>query len=361
MKSDLRADCGQMLLVGFDGDALPTRLNRALRDGEVGGVILFGRNIVEPAQVAALNASVYAAAADREPPFIAVDQEGGRVQRLRAPLTVVPPMMQVGATRDTRLARAVGEVLGAELEALGFNLDFAPCVDVLTNPENPVIGDRAFGTDPETVTVMAGAVMLGLIQAGMIPCAKHFPGHGDTRLDSHLDLPVVEHDYGRIERIELEPFRRLIRARVPMIMTAHILVPAVDATLPATLSPTWIAKILRQDLDYAGVVISDDLEMKAVADRYSIEEMIELGVPAGLDIFLVCRSEDMWLEAYELLVRGAERSSTFRDRVELAAGRVRKLKKDYLRPWERPAKLDDLLGTIEHRAIVERVLAYAND
>lgn len=357
-RTELREDVGQMLLIGFDGHSLPRSVEVALRDGTIGGTILFARNIAEIEQVAGLNRAILRAAGGHPIPFIAVDQEGGRVQRLRAPLTVVPPMWKVGLTRDTRLARQVGEVLGNELEVLGFNLDFAPCVDVLTNPENPVIGDRAFGDEPEHATTMAGAVMLGLISAGLVPCAKHFPGHGDTRLDSHFDLPVLEHDRDRLDRIELAPFERMARAQCPMFMTAHILVPSVDDKHPATLSRTWLQDILRKQLHFGGVIISDDLEMKAVADRYSIEEMVELGVPAGLDILLVCHSEDKWTLAYETTVKLAEGSAAFREMVAMAAGRVRKLKTDYLRPWEQPSNVRALVGTPEHAAVIARVLAH---
>ncbi len=352
--SQLKEDAGRMLVAGFDGPTLPHHVRRSLGDGSLGGVILFARNVETPEQVASLNAEVYAACPDRLP-MVSVDQEGGRVQRIKDPATRIPPMGLVGATGDADLCAKVGEVIGDELEAMGFNTDFAPIADVFTNPENTVIGDRAFGTEPEICGRMAGAMMLGLTTSGITPCAKHFPGHGDTLLDSHFDLPQVDHDVERLRRVELRPFQRLIAARVPMIMTAHIMVPAIDTSHPITFSQQGISELLRQRLHFGGVVVSDDLEMKAVADRYSIEEMMALGVRAGVDLYLVCHTHEKWVEAFEALVRMGEKTSHDRERIAMSAGRIRKLESDYFRPWTRPADLPSRLGTSKHRAIIDRV------
>ena len=356
--SDLKHAAGRMLVAGFDGPSLPGHVRDALDRGALGGVILFARNVEDPEQVAALNASVYAACSDRLP-IVSVDQEGGRVQRIREPATRFPPMATVGAARDPDLAAKLGEALGDELEAMGFNVDFAPCADVFTNPDNTVIGDRAFGTDADTVGQYAGAFMLGLTMAGIVPCAKHFPGHGDTLLDSHFDLPRVEHDIERLRAVELRPFQKLIAARVPMIMTAHIVMPAIDTRHPITLSAQGIGQLLRQRLNFGGVVVSDDLEMKAVADRYSIEEMMHLGVHAGVDLFLICHTREKWEEAFEVLVKMGERGGSDEERIAMSAGRLAALERDWLRPWQRPADLRARLGTSEHRALVDRVIERA--
>jgi beta-N-acetylhexosaminidase len=353
--SSLRADVGELLLVGFHGTTLPPAVASALREQRINGTILFTRNIESVEQVADLNAATYDAAGPDRLPFISVDQEGGRVQRLREPFTRLPPMALVGQAGDLDLAAQVGESMAFELEALGFNLDYAPCADVFTNPENTVIGDRAFGTDPETVGRMAGALMLGLNMGGIIPCAKHFPGHGDTLLDSHEALPTIEHGLERLQQVELRPFELLIRGQVPLIMTAHVVVPAVDAQWPATLSPHWLTRILRQQMKYGGVIISDDLEMKAVADRWDIAELAERGLHAGIDIFLVCHTEEKWLTCYDTLVRLGERSSRERDLIALAAGRVRALRHDWLRPWQRPADVRASLGQPLALERIERV------
>jgi len=357
---DLSADCGQLLLVGFEGHALPPTLSEALAHGRVGGTILFTRNVASVDQVADLNAAIYAAAGDAPLPWIAIDQEGGRVQRIRAPLLRIPPMAAIGATRDVALAASVAEVIGDELEALGFNLNFAPCADVATRPENEVIGDRAFGSDPDLVARMAGAFVAGTVASGLVPCAKHFPGHGDTIADSHFDLPVIEHAPERLQQIELEPFRRLAASGVPMMMTAHVLVPCVDATYPATMSNAWITGVLRRQLKFGGVVVSDDLEMAAVAERYEISEIVERGLHAGLDIFLICHTQKRWEEAYDTLMRLGERSTAEREMIAMAAGRVRLAKKNFLRPWHRPSDLSERLGRASHQAILDRVRPVAS-
>lgn len=352
----LEEDVGQMLLVGFDGTELPDDVREDLQAQRVSGVVLFARNLPTPGSTAALNASIYAASSDPLLPFIAVDQEGGAVQRIREPATRIPPMRAVGTRNSTELAARIGEVLGDELEALGFNLNFAPCVDVDTNPANPVIGDRSFGADPALVSRMAGSVALGLLKNGIIPCAKHFPGHGDTRVDSHLDLPVVDHPAERLQQVELEPFRQLVRIPIPMIMTAHLLVPAVDARWPATLSNAWVTGVLRRELKYGGVVVSDDLEMKAIADRFDATEIAERGLHAGLDLFLVCRSRTLARAMYDALVAIGGRSEAEREMIAIAAGRIRKLKKEWLRPWTPPEDLDARLGSAAAAEVVARVL-----
>jgi beta-N-acetylhexosaminidase len=222
------------------------------------------------------------------------------------------------------------------------------------------MGDRSFGPTAALVARMAGAVALGLLQNGLIPCAKHFPGHGDTRVDSHLDLPVIDHEAERLQSVELEPFRQLVRMPIPMIMTAHVLVPAVDARWPATLSNAWITGVLRRELKYGGVVVSDDLEMQAIADRYSIEETVERGLHAGLDVLLVCRSREKARAAWEHLVRLGQRSEAEREMIAMAAGRVRKLKRDYLRPWTPPEDLGARLATAAHQRVIDAVQAAAS-
>ncbi len=359
MINDLTRNAGQMLVVGFDGTALPRSVGSALSDGHIGGTILFARNIIEPAQVADLNHQIYQAAGEGLLPFVSVDQEGGRVQRLKEPLTRIPPMLEVGKTGNPRLAMRIGKVLGSELEALGFNLDYAPDADVWTNPENTVIGDRAFSQDPHVVAQFAGALAAGLLEAGIVPCAKHFPGHGDTLLDSHLDLPIVQHDFERLNEIELPPFRSLIAGGIPMIMTAHILVPSIDTRHPITFSENGLEQLLRKQMGFKGVIVSDDLEMKAVADRYEVDEMMALGLRAGVDLFLVCKTEEVWQEAFECLVKLGEKSSADKALISAAAARVAKLKMDLLRPWRRPDDLMSLLGTDENQRVVAEVRALA--
>ncbi len=340
---------GQLLWVGFEGKAIPASLDARLRAGEVGGVILFARNLGTMDENLALAAALRAAA---PAVLLQIDQEGGRVQRIREPATVWPPMLRLGELWRTSPARAealageVGRALGAELAAHGVDVDFAPVLDVLTNPDNPVIGDRAFAREAEAVARLAGAFAAGLDAAGVLPCGKHFPGHGDTSLDSHLALPRVDHPLARLRAVELLPFARV---RTPLLMTAHVVFAALDAELPATLSPAVLGGLLRGELGYDGVVVSDDLEMKAIADRWGVGDAVVRGLLAGCDAFLLCRREDLQVEAFEALVRAAERDAGVRARVDEASARVAAVKaRHFARRRDTPLAL---VGAAEHRAL----------
>jgi beta-N-acetylhexosaminidase len=242
--------------------------------------------------------------------------------------------------------------VGEELAALGIGWDFAPVLDVHTNPDNPVIGERAFATDPDAAAAHALAFWRGLRGAGLVGCGKHFPGHGDTRTDSHLELPVVPHDLDRLRRIELAPFAAAARAGMEAFMTAHVLYPALDPDRPATLSRRIATDLLRGELGFAGVLVSDDLGMKAVADRYSIEELAVGAVEAGVDHLLVREPAERQVAAFEAILRAAERDGVLRARVEQSAARVAALKAACTVPMPAPAAmLPSLLGTPAHRAL----------
>jgi beta-N-acetylhexosaminidase len=291
---------GQLLFVGFQGTRVPDELAAFVAAGRIGGVVLFARNVESPGQVRALVRELHAAAPDETPLLVCVDQEGGRVQRLRAPWTVWPPMRAVGDHDDPDATRSLAAALARELLDLGIGLDFAPVVDVATEPSNPVIGDRSFGDSPERVSRHAEAFIAGLQQGGVAACAKHFPGHGDTTRDSHHELPRLAHDLERLRRVELPPFRAAILAGVASVMTAHILYPALDPSRPATLSPL-VLRLLREELGFGGVIFSDDLEMRAVADAMSIRERVQGALEAGVDALLVCSEHALWQEALETL------------------------------------------------------------
>jgi beta-N-acetylhexosaminidase len=358
-RAQIEEAAGQVLVAGFAGLEPPEAIEAALRAGRLGGVILFSRNIGPGPEglraLAQMNQRLDACRCPQgSPPLIAVDQEGGRVQRVRDGATRIPPMARVGARGDRELAAQVGEVIASELAALGFNLNFAPVLDILTNPANVVIGDRAFGAEPAVVAEMAGALTVGHYMAGVIPCGKHFPGHGDTFADSHHELPVVMHEPGALEERELLPFARAIEAGLPMIMTAHLLIPALDALHPVTLSAQGVGRLLREELGFAGVVVSDDLEMKAVADRYSIEEMVELGLRASVDLFLICHTQEKWERAWAHLVAVASQDEGFAARLLEAAERVRRLKRELLSgaPYVVPDDLLERVGTPAHAAVM---------
>ena len=322
MNDDLRRACGQLLSVGFDGGTAPEELVGRIERSQVGGVMLFRNNVEAPEQVAALVRVLREAAPAGAPLIVSADQEGGLVQRLRRPLTEWPDMFSVGAAGDPARAEAVGRALGAELAALGIGWNLAPVLDVHTNPGNPVIGSRSFGTTAAAVTAQAGAFWRGLRAAGVLGCGKHFPGHGDTRADSHFDLPVVPHQRARLDAVELAPFAAAAAAGAEALMSAHVMFPALDPALPATLSRPILTGVLRGELRFGGLVVSDDLGMKAVADRWPIEEIVVTGLLAGIDHFLIRQPAGRQEAAWEALVRASEARPEVRARVEESATRV---------------------------------------
>jgi beta-N-acetylhexosaminidase len=272
-------------------------------------------------EVAELTQRLLAAFPPSVPPFIAVDQEGGRVQRLRAPVLQLPPMRALGQIDDPALTERAAFLLGSQLGALGFNFDFAPVLDVDSHPDSPVIGDRSFGADPARVARHGIAFARGLARAGLASCGKHFPGHGDTALDSHFALPRVSHARERLERVELAPFRAA-QAELSAIMTAHIVLDAVDAERPATLSPQVITGLLRGELGFDGIIVSDDLEMKAIADHYGVADAACEAVAAGCDLLLICSKPELCLLAHEALVQRAERDPGFARALRAAHART---------------------------------------
>lgn len=359
----LRNAAAQMLMVGFHTapSAVPESLGRALAEG-LGGVILFRRNIEDVHQLMDLTASIRQAAPQEGPvPFVAVDQEGGRVVRLREPLTPIPPMRTIGEQQDPEWTRAVSAMMALELKTLGINLNFAPVVDVDTNPKNPVIGDRSFSSDPRQVARHARAFIAGHLETGILPCAKHFPGHGDTLIDSHLDLPSLPHDLQRLEETELHPFKELFRDDPPLLMTAHILFQALDTQHPATLSHLILEDLLRRKLGYKGLIISDCLEMKAVSQRYTIEEMMELGLSAGIDIFLICHTEELWQRAWEHLLALGEQNQENRDRILSSAHRIERRKEQILTEPLSPESALSTLGCKPHRDLLTGFQSNATD
>lgn len=351
----LAADAGQLLWVGFDGRTVPEELARRISAGAVGGVVLFGRNLTGRLEETAALCRALQDAAGELPLVLAVDQEGGRVQRLKPPFLALPPMARLGELDDAELAQAVGRALGTELGTLGFNVDFAPVLDVHTNPKNPVIGDRAFSTTPGAVARLGGAFLRGLESTGVLGCAKHFPGHGDTDTDSHLALPRVTHSLERMHAVELAPFSAAISAGASLVMTAHVMFDALDPGVPATLSPRVVGELLRSELGFSGVCVSDDLEMKAIADHYGVPEAGVRAVRAGCDALLVCRNVTWQVETHEALVRQAERSSELRARLGAAADRVRALRRRLGRPSLDPTAAAARFPFSAHAELARRV------
>lgn len=313
---------GQLLVVGFAGLEVPAELSRAFEASERAGVVLFRRNL-EPglgglAALRALCSGLLAASPAELPPLVAIDEEGGRVARLAPPALRLPPMRRLAELGDLELCERVAAAVARELRGLGITLNFAPVVDVDTNPDNPIIGDRAFSRDPERVVEFAAAYLRGLRAGGVAGCLKHFPGHGDTLLDSHLALPSVAHGRERLEATELLPFRRLA-AQAESMMTAHVVYPALDPTCPATLSPRIARDLLRGELGFGGVLFSDDLEMQAIAG--SVGAAALAAVRAGCDLLLVCSRADAQAEVHAALESEIDRDAEFAWRCRQAARR----------------------------------------
>jgi beta-N-acetylhexosaminidase len=334
----LSADVGQILWLGFHGVEPPEALGRDIAAGDVGAVILFQRNLrargdggTDLEALAAVTARLHASAPAAGPPlWICIDQEGGAVQRVRAPATVWPPMLAFDELPpeidDEALAERIGEALGRELAALGIDVDFAPVLDVHTNPANPVIGRRAFATTPETAARRALAVARGLAAAGVVSCGKHFPGHGDTDTDSHLALPRLSHDLARLEAVELLPFQRAVAAGIPTIMTAHVVFAALDDAVPATLSRAVITGLLRERMGYGGIIVSDDLDMRAIAAHYGVGDAAVRAIRAGCDALLLCNEIEHQHQARAALLQAGERDGELRAAIAVAAARIRAAK-----------------------------------
>ena len=336
---------GQLLFCGFEGPEVPDDLAALVSAGRVGGVILFARNIESQRQVRTLTTRLHDLAPEDAPLLIAIDQEGGRVQRLRSPWTEWPAMRAVGDADDPDLTQEIARALANELLDLGIGLDFAPCVDVDTNPDNPVIGDRSFSRDPHAVARHAHHFITAMQEAGVAACAKHFPGHGDTATDSHHELPRLDHDLARLTAVELPPFQAAIDAGVASIMTAHILFPALDRERPATISPGVMA-LLREELGYDGLVFSDDLEMKALADHHGPEAVVSGCVAAGVDSLVVSRSAKL----RDAVLRELE--AVPEERIRESLSRIAALKSRFPAPIDAPSPGAPPYPT--HLALAER-------
>jgi beta-N-acetylhexosaminidase len=361
--SALRRQIGQLLIAGFNGHHIPPELRSLAKEFGLGGVILFARNIAEPEQVAEV-AFEASRLVPEMPAWVSVDQEGGRVARLKTPFTEWPPMATLGRSGDVELAERFARALARELKSVGITLDYAPVLDVHTNPKNPVIGDRALAEKAEEVARLGSAIVRALQGEGIAACGKHFPGHGDTSTDSHLELPLVEHPPERLRQVEFLPFKAAIEAGVATIMTAHVLVPALDEKRPATLSRRIVTDVLRNELKFEGVILSDDLEMKAVAAEYAVPDSAVLAIEAGCDGVLICSGDhETQHAALEALVHAVEQDRLRLSRVEDALKRQQRAKERFLasgvatRP---PAarSVREALGRDEHRAIADEMARF---
>lgn len=342
-----------LVLAGFEGHSADSEEITRLAELGVGGFILFARNVDSPLQVHALLHGLRRLCPTREL-LLAVDQEGGRVARLRSPLTIWPPMAELGATDDEELARQVGKAMGAELRAIGFNVNFAPVLDVLCEETTIAIGDRSLGADPDRVARLGTAIIKGLQSAGIIACGKHFPGHGHVAEDSHHELPTCPVSEALWRSDHLPPFSAAIKAGVRSMMTAHVVYPGLGVHTAATLSSRIMTDILRNELGFEGVLFSDDLGMGAITKNGSVGEAAVAAVRAGVDGLLVCRNLDAVTEAVAALRTTAESDRDFAERCTQSLERLRSAAQRNPSAPSPAERLGPLLGSLSHQTVAAR-------
>jgi beta-N-acetylhexosaminidase len=326
----LEQKIGQMLLIGIDGTTLQAEAKNLIAKEHVGGIILYKNNISDLAgSVKLINSLKQANTNSDVPLLVSVDQEGGKVSRLPSEYTAMPDNAKVGKTGNPAKAKEMGALIAQELKLMGFNVDFAPVLDINSNPKNPVIGTRSFGGTASLVTKMGLAEVEGLRGGGIIPVVKHFPGHGDTSVDSHLDLPVVNKTTKQLQAMEWIPFKAAIDKQVEAVMVAHILFPKIDPNSPASISKVIIGKQLRGTLGYGGVVFTDDLTMGAIAKHYGIAEAAIRSVEAGGDILLVAHGYETERNVRDKLLQAVKSGRIKESRIDESVTRILKLKQKF--------------------------------
>ncbi len=320
---------GQLLIAGIEGTEAGEDAVTAIQDLSVGGIILFSRNVDSCTQTVELVNQLKDLNSDGIPLFIAADEEGGLVSRMPDEVLSLPSAYTFGSTGDPDLCYQLGLCLAAECKAIGVNLDFAPVADVWSNPQNTVIGARSFGSDAETVSQLVVQVSDGLSKSGIIPVVKHFPGHGDTLTDSHYELPVISKSLEDLQSLELLPFTAAIENGAPAVMVAHLVITDLDETLPASLSPSVVTGLLREELLFDGVVFTDDLTMGAISETHSLGEAAVLAVEAGCDMLLVCHGADNLMTAYQALLDAVNTGRISVDRLDESVCRILRLKDSF--------------------------------
>ncbi|MBW4080977.1 beta-N-acetylhexosaminidase [Paenibacillus sp. S150] len=325
----LEKKVGQLVVGGFSGREITEEVRSLVQEHHAGGVILFSRSIGSLEQLSGLTTELQelAGAGGGAPLLIAIDQEGGQNIHVREGVTLTPGNMALGAAGDEEGVYQAARISGQELRALGINVNYAPDVDVNNNPLNPVIGIRSYGEDPQLVGRFGAAAVRGFQDEGITATAKHFPGHGDTSMDSHIDLPTIRHSMERLESLELVPFQRAIEAGVDMIMTAHIVFSELEPEgVPATLSHRVVTGLLRERLQFAGVITTDCLEMKAIADRYGPAEGAVRALEAGVDLVLVSHTYAEQVNVITAILEALKTGRLTEERIELSVRRILAMK-----------------------------------
>jgi beta-N-acetylhexosaminidase len=350
-KKNLKQLVGQLFIVGFNGYSVPAEFKEFIQEYSLGGTIYFKRNVQSPAQLAELSNELQFSCRSAETPplFISIDHEGGKINRLVKPFTKFPGNDYLGELGSPKIGFEFGAVIAKELKAVGVNVNYAPVVDVNSNKDNPIIKTRAFSSDPEVCGRLGSAVCRGIQKMGVMAVAKHYPGHGDTKEDSHFHLPKVDKSLDDLEKLELIPFRRVIRSRVEGIMTAHILNTAIDPEFPCTLSEKSIG-ILRNTLRYQKLIIADDMEMKAIADHFTTEQAAVLAVNAGCDLLIYKGDAGIPLASIEAVIKAVEKKAIPMEKIEAANARIQAAKKVYAE-IKRPIDVTEVgsnIGLPEH-------------
>lgn len=321
---------GQLVIVGLDGYTIDDNSKSLIEEYYVGGFILFGRNVKNTNSLLQLINSLKSTNKNNNIPlFISIDEEGGRVSRVPKEFMKIPTNRIIGQINNKELSFEIGNVIGEKIRALGFNLNFAPVMDIDSNPMNPVIGDRSFGSNERIVSQLGIETMKGLQNSGVIPVVKHFPGHGDTFLDSHISLPTVDKDLNSLQQFELIPFKEAIDNNADAVMIAHILYSKIDSENPATLSKTIITEVLRNQMNFEGVVITDDMTMGAIIENYDIGDAAVKSVNAGSDIILVCHGYDNAIKVIKDLKSAVEGGIIPIEKIDECLYRILQLKNKY--------------------------------
>ena len=325
----LEEKVGQMIFAGIKGTDLTTDTQKIIAADRVGGIILFKDNLKNTKQsVSLLNAIKAENTNNKVPLFLGIDEEGGRISRLPE-LTKLPTNEALGKRNDAALSYNIGKLLGKELSAFGFNLDFAPVLDINSNPENQVIGNRSFGADAKLVSNLGLQTMEGIRSEGVISVVKHFPGHGDTAVDSHKELPIIQKSLKELEAHELIPFKQAFEHGAEVVMIAHILLPKIDSIYPSSLSEKIITGVLREQLNYKGIIITDDMTMKAITNNFEIGEAAVSAVKAGNDIVLIAHDYKNIKKAKEAILRAIETGEITERRIDESVERILSIKKKY--------------------------------
>ncbi|MFY9613423.1 MAG: beta-N-acetylhexosaminidase [Tissierellaceae bacterium] len=344
----LEEKAGQLLIVGFKGTFLNDRTKSYINDLKVGGLILFDRNIESKGQIIGLVEEIKGSNAEEDIPlFLCIDEEGGSISRLPKEYRRLPDPFQIGETNDVDIAFQFGQLLGNRVKGLGLNLNFAPVLDIHSNPDNPVIGKRAYGTNPERVSDIGLEVAKGIRNSSIIPAVKHFPGHGDTSTDSYLELPIIDKSLEELRNFELIPFEDAIENNIEMIMMAHILLPSLDKDYPATLSKKIVHDLLRDEMGYEGVIVSDDMTMGAIVNNFTLEDACIDFLKAGGDILLVCHGEDNPRIVFDKIIEAVEIGELSMEEIDEKVYRILELKDRYLKVGNVDLNLEELNNMAE--------------